>query len=347
LAEALAGWYSNGSRQTGWSSGTLEVPAEEGHAHRLTSRVINMLDGIESFDEPFFLHVPYLEPHPPYFASPPFDKMVDWDAVELPEQGGHGRPGWQAMAREQMGSSLATDGDVKRMLAVYYGMIAYVDGQMRRLFLALQERDLLDNTWIIISSDHGDYGGEKGLFMKTESLYECLLHVPLVIVPPAEAQWPRGTHVSGLVDQADLFPTILGLAGVDVPEYAQGHDLVSWVAGGARRPLRDVVFAQVGDYHGSLGTTMPSGISKAGRHPSLLQSARSGQFSYVRDPDYGDEAYDLRSDPKELVNLLYERDAREPDEVTELRRRVDRWEEECLRLRDELKVVAGYRGFDQ
>ena len=114
----------------------------------------------------------------------------------------------------------------------------------------------------------------------------------------------------------------------------------------ASEPLRDVAFAQVGDYHGSLGTTMPSGIAEAGRHPSLLQGARSGDFSYVRDPDYGDEAYDLQSDPSELVNLLGA-GGQEPAEVAELRRRVDRWEGECTQLRDRLGVVPGFRGFDQ
>ena len=90
----------------------------------------------------------------------------------------------------------------------------------------------------------------------------------------------------GLVDHIDLFPTILGIAGVDVPEYAQGHDLLAWLQEGAREPMHDVVFSQVGEYQGSLGATMPSGISLAGRHPSLLQGARSTEFSYVRDPDY-------------------------------------------------------------
>lgn len=156
---------------------------------------------------------------------------------------------------------------MRRMVAVYYGMIAYVDGQMRRLYSALADRGLLDNTWIIIGADHDDYAGEKGMYTKSESLYECLLHIPLIIAPPEGVQWPRDSHISGIVDQADLFPTILGLAGAPVSEYAQGHDLVSWVPNGAEQPLRDVAFSQVGDHHGSLGTTMPSGIAKAGRHP--------------------------------------------------------------------------------
>ena len=64
------------------------------------------------------------------------------------------------------------------------------------------------------------------------------------------------------------------------------------------------IFAQVGDYHGRLKTTFPTGMPESGRHPGLVQGARTPGLSYVRDPDYGDEAYDLRKDPGELVNLL-------------------------------------------
>jgi len=346
VAQALYGWYGSGRDDVGWSSGTLDRSPEDGHAYRMVSRTIDALGGIQAADAPFFLHVPLLEPHPPYFASPPYDTLVDPDTLDVPDQGSDSRPDWQTMAREQMGSDKASDSDIRRMIAVYYGMIAYADAQLRRLVAEMRRRGLMENTWVVISADHGDYGGEKGLFTKTESLYECLLHVPLIVVPPDGVPWNRGSKVSGLVDHVDLFPTILGIASVEVPEYAQGHDLVPWLRGGARGPLHEVLFSKVGDYHGSHGTTMPSGIALAGRHPSLLHGARTTEFSYVRDADYGDEAYDLRADPKELATLVG-RGQPEPLEVANLRGRTDAWEEECLRLRDELRVVPGFRGFDQ
>ena len=235
--------------------------------------------------------------------------------------------------------------DIRRVVAVYYGMIAYANDQMSRLHDALAERGLLENTWFVLSCDHGDYTGEKGLFNKTESLYECLLHVPLIIRPPDRVDAPRGEHISELVDLVDIFPTILGIAGIGAPTYAQGKDLMAWVRDGADEPLRDCLFAQVGGYHGHLKTTFPGGIAESGRHPGVLQGARTKEFSYVRDPDYGDEAYDLRKDPNELLNLLGAQGNGEPAEVGALRRRVDEWEQECLALREELGVVPGERGF--
>jgi arylsulfatase A-like enzyme len=231
-------------------------------------------------------------------------------------------------------------------MAIYYGKIAYADAQMRRLYNVLGARGLLENTWVIISSDHGDYLGEKGLVAKTESLYECLLHVPLIITPPHGMPAPCGEKISGFVDLVDLFPTLLEIAGLPVPDYTQGKDLLAWARDGAREPLRDAVYAQVGDYHGHLKTTWPAGMPAAGRHPGLLQGVRTKEFSFVRDPDYGDEAYDLRHDPRELENLLGREGVEEPSEVSSLRRRVDQWEEQCVRLRERLEIAPGYRGFD-
>ena len=314
----------------------------------IATRAIRMLDEAQRTGDPFFLHVAIDDPHPPYFVPPPYDTLVDPADVELPELPTETeQPAWQICVHQEGRTDLASEGDVRQLIAVYYGMIAYANDQMRRIYYALRERGLLEDTWIIIGSDHGAYAGEKGMFAKTESLYECLLHVPLIIVPPAgsSARPLTGELVPGLVNTIDLFPTILGIAGLPVPEYAQGHDLVHWVQSGAREPLHDCLFAQVGDYHGYLGTTYPTGMPASGRHPGLLQGARTLETSYVHDPDYGDEAYDLRTDPTEIRNLLGNGGKEIPAEVARLRERVSEFQRECLRLREELGVVPGDRGF--
>jgi arylsulfatase A-like enzyme len=348
LHESFKRKYSLGRRDIGWSSGGINSTAEEGNSHLVATRAIMMLDQALKADAPFFLHVALDDPHPPDYVPPPYDTLVDPAAVELPETASEGgQPSWQLKVHEESGTARASECDIRKTIAVYYGMIAYANDQMRRIHDALQKRGLLEDTWIIIGSDHGDYTGEKGMWNKTESLYECLLHVPLIIVPPKGSGKPgmRGERVSGLVNTIDLFSTILGIAGLPVPEYAQGHDLVAWVDAGGKQPLRDCVFAQVGDYHGSLGTTLPTGMCASGRHRGLLQSARTSENSYVHDPDYGDEAYDLRDDPKELNNLLQGDDSSVPPDINELRECIFEFEKECKRLREQLGVVPGDRGF--
>jgi len=151
--------------------------------------------------------------------------------------------------------------------------------------------------------------------------------------------------VEGFVDTTDIFATILGIAGIPIPEYAQGYDLVKWLKNGAEEELRDRVYAQIGDYHGGLKTTLPGGIIESGRHPGLLQGVRTQRYSYIIDPDYGDEAYDLKTDPFELDNLLNPAKPEPPEEVLELKKRLEKWQSECIALKNRLGIIPGDRGF--
>ena len=348
LQRSFLGQVQNARADVGWGAGGFGDSPGDGNCALLTDRMIRMLDQIENAKSPFFLHAAYDAPHPPYFVPPPFDTMVDPDSLELPPAFDPDlAPEWQNIARDQLGSDAASEADVRKVLAVYYGMIGYADSEMRRLYDEMKHRGMLENTWIVFTSDHGDYATEKGMFAKTESLYECLLHVPMFVVPPVGSEVPKGERSDTLVESVDIFPTILGLAGIDIPSYVQGHDLRGWIEsasdGSPAIPLRENVFAQVGNYHGNLGTTFPTGMPAAGRHRSLLMRAASKEFSFVSDPDYGDEAYDLRNDPWELRNIAGGEVER--IEIAELRRAVEEWRINCEQIKAQLEIVPGERGF--
>ena len=134
------------------------------------------------------------------------------------------------------------------------------------------------------------------------------------------------------------------MAGIEAPEN-QGRDILEWMRGSNAAPLRDTVFAQIGDYHGFIGTSWPSGMPASGRHKSLTHAARTTVGAYIRDPDNGDEAYDLTVDPNELHNLLKDSDADLPVDIIHLRDEIDEFERECIVLRKRLGVVPGDRGF--
>ncbi len=333
-----------GRRDVGWSSGKIDVSDDQGHSALLTNRVIRMLDNIRAADRPYFLHVAYNDPHPPYFVPPPYDSMYDIGSIPLPPQGSAGKPKWQYRCMEECGTGLASPEEIKKVVSVYYGMITYANHQMERLYQAMKDRGMLENTWFILTSDHGDYTGEKGLFNKTESLYECLLHIPLIITPPAGTEFPSGKAYNDFADMTDLFATVLGLTDTKIPGYVQGKDLVSWINRDGAEPLRDKVYAQVGNYRGGLKTTFPGGMAESGRHPSLVQGVRNHRYSYIKDPDYGDEAYNLEEDPYELENL-FGRQEKIPDEVLELMKAAREWERECLTLKNRIGIIPGDRGF--
>jgi len=347
LLHALRGLYRDGSREVGWSTGVQPLAPEEAHGAVLTDETLRLVAEVRPADAPLFLHVAYIEPHPPYFTPERYEAVVDYRDLPLPQRGDpDGTPPWHQLALEQYGTARATPDDIRRVVAAYYGLTAYVDDQMARLYNSLEDSGLTQDAWAIVCSDHGDYAGEKGLFTKTETPYDCLLHVPLIIRPPdgVRDEW-RGRRVSDIVELTDLFSTILAMAGCEVPEYAQGFDLTRWLEQGAATPLRNATFSAVGQYHGHLKTTMPWGFVHAGRHPGTVFGARTQEFSYIRDPDYGDEAYDLRRDPLELCNLLQGERASAPDPVRDLQGQLACWEEECLALRQELGVIPGDRNF--
>ncbi|MGR3290283.1 MAG: sulfatase family protein [Paracoccaceae bacterium] len=337
----------SGRQDVAWSSGAIPIDARNGNSALLTDRALRMLDQAEISGQPFFLHLCYDDPHPPYFVPKPYDTMFDPDSLTLPEIGDLADlPDWHKQARSEVGTDLATKADYRKVQAVYYGMIRYIDDEMARLYAALETKGLLKNTWIILGSDHGDYTGEKGLFNKSESLYKCLLHVPLIVVPPLDSDEPPPRRISDIVSCVDLFPTILTIAGLQTPPN-QGKDLVSWVRSGADAPLHDAVYAQIGDYHGHIKTSWPSGMPASGRHKSLTHAIRTQTHAYISDPDNGDEAYDLTRDPNELVNLA------NPDlpplspVFDDLKQRLEGFKIDCIALRADLGVVPGDRGFVQ
>lgn len=346
LERALRAHYDPGSREVGWSSGVHSLPPEESHAAVLTDEVLQRIDLKSGGDKPWFIHVAYVEPHAPYFAPVGFEDRQDPDRLPLPPRGPDADgPAWQMEARDQIGTHLATPDDIRRCVAAYYNMIEYADQQIQRLLDGLEERGLLENTWVIACSDHGDYTGEKGLFTKTESPYECLLHVPLIIRSPGGA-WNPGKRITDLVELTDLFATMLALGDCEIPNYAQGHDLIGWLEAGHEEPLREALYSAVGEYGGDLKTTMPWGIAHAGRRKSLVRGVRNQSWSYVRDPQYGDEGYDLTRDPHELRNVL-QNDGNPPPEVVHLQKLLDAYEESCDRLFKELDVRPGDRNFVQ
>lgn len=344
LYESWRAHLRAGRRDVAWSSGRLEGEAASGNSARLTDRAIRMADQARASGRPFFLHLCYDDPHPPYFVPRPYDTMFDPDSVTLPEQGTlDALPDWHAQARAEVGTDQATEADRRKALATYYGMMRYVDDEMARFCAALEARGMLENTWIIVGSDHGDYTGEKGLFNKSESLYRCLLQVPLIIVPPPGSAERQPRRLAGLTSSVDLFPTILHLAGITPPPN-QGRDLRPWVTAGGQGDLHEAVFAQVGEYHGFIGTSWPSGMPASGRHANLTHCVRTSERAYIRDPDNGDEAYDLRDDPNELRTLL-KHGAAPSDADEKLRQKLDAFVEECLSLRARLGIVPGDRGF--
>jgi len=344
LDTALKAQYQNGSSDVGYSAGEHHLDGDQAHAAQMTNHTLACVDRADHANQPLLIHVAYIEPHPPFFCPKGWMETADAKLAAFAPEPGPLRPEWQAEARAQVGSDRATLDDLRRLYAAYGGMIRYADHHIGRLLDGLEQRGILDHAWVVLCSDHGDYLGEKGLYCKSEGLYDCLTRVPLVVRGPRGA-WRPGTTCDGLAGLMDLFPTLLKQAGGDPLPQAQGVDLVDELdTHGSLQ--RDALFGAVGEYGGHLKTTMPSGIFEAGRRHGLVTGVRTREHVFIDDPDTGPEAYDLTTDPRELDNLLLA-DGPEPGWVAPLRDRLIDWRQACDAHRAALGVIQGDRNFDE
>ena len=192
------------------------------------------IDFLETRDtsRPFFLWTSFTKPHPPFdpcrnfwelYAdiSLPFPVIGDWSkTIEDTPQG------FLAGAYENTNMHLLGIEQKQASRRAYYACITQVDYQIGRIFGALRENNLFQNTWVIFTSDHGEMLGDHHMSQKN-LFFEGSAHVPLLIMPPQERGLPHNLKVDNLVTLADLYPTILAIAGQPCPKELSGKNLLS------------------------------------------------------------------------------------------------------------------------
>ena len=191
------------------------------------------VDFLETRDptRPFFLWTSYTKPHPPF--DPCRDFWEIYDGIPMPEpvygdwsQNLEEAPqGFLAGTYENSNVYYYSKEQIAASRRAYYAMITQVDYSLGRLFGCLRENHLLENTWVIFTADHGEMLGDHYMAQKN-MFFEGCAHVPLLIMPPQGRNLPRNIRVDTLAEIADVFPTILAMAGVDAPKEAKGKNLL-------------------------------------------------------------------------------------------------------------------------
>ncbi len=220
-----------------WAPGHFS--AEETETAFMTEQVISHLE--REGDRPFFVHLSYLRPHPPYRNPPGYHDLYDPDDVppfdahrtRTEEQAVH--PLLEALAR-MPGVGAASDERERRQLrATYHGMQAEVDAQLGRLLGWLETSGLSDDTLVVVTSDHGELGGDHWCIGKG-GWFDASFRVPLIVHDPRRDADPgRGRVVDVPTEAVDVMPTILDWLGVDVPLQADGWSL-RWALEGREVP---------------------------------------------------------------------------------------------------------------
>ncbi len=181
----------------------------------VNQRVLHHLDSTVS--APFFMYVHYMDPHDPYrpppthprqFAPPREgpDFLVNGDPNPVAEALYDGAQ-WPAVEPDQLGY----------LRDLYDEEISYFDARFGELVEELEARDLLDSTLVVLLADHGEeFLDEHGLVKHCRGVFETSTHTPLVIREPGRE---HGTRVASPVENVDVVPTILSVAGIDSEGY--------------------------------------------------------------------------------------------------------------------------------
>ncbi|TAJ22102.1 MAG: hypothetical protein EPO68_03750, partial [Planctomycetota bacterium] len=247
--------------------------------------------------KPFFLYVHHYEPHHNYLRD-----GSQWLT-------GYSGPlkGTETMDQLYPFAAQMTAADVEFLRARYDAEIRYQDDLIRELVDGLRERGLLGNTAIAITSDHGEEFKEHGDLSHQYKTYDELMHVPLVVVRPADLR--KGARIANPVSLVDLGRTLLDVAG----QYQQpfpGQSMIGLLEGVEESPRAIVGHA----------STLPPGTSDLVEREMYVE----GQWKLVRNLRPGTkELYDLALDPREQRDLS----AAFPDDVGRLERAFFTWKQ--------------------
>ena len=298
----------------------VDCRPEDGSDMRNTAAGIEFLRNRSADDPPFVLYLPLGFPHPPYGIWPPYFDMYDPDSLPpLRTAETEGKPSFHAGVRETRRLGEVPDGVLRKIQAVYLGLTSYMDWVLGELLKALDETGLADDTAVFVFSDHGDWAGDFGLVEKWPSgLDDTLTRVPLLARLPGGA---AGHEAPEPVELFDIMATTLELAGVEAWHTHFARSLVPQLHGEAGDPDR-AVFAEGGydphEPHAFEGYPprgsrfedprqiyYPKARLQQDRPDTVCRATmiRTMAHKLVRRTRDINELYDLREDPRELVNV--------------------------------------------
>ena len=314
-----------------WLPGA-DLPEELTQAAYLGNEATRFLR--EHDGRPFVLYVSFFEPHPPYTG--PLNGLYDPDSLPVGpaflQRPYGGSLVNRARADYYMGGNLnplgAEGGDFhdltseagwRRLRAQYFANVTLVDRNVGRILDALDANGYADNTIVVMSSEHGEMGGDHGMLEK-RSLYEEASRVPLLMNVP----WLNSgqTRIGGSVSQIDLVPTLLDLLDQPVPNHLQGASLAPVLRGEATLDDNDVFLQWNGMGDRNLGSPLIN------RMVSLPWRSVITADRWKLNLCAGDqcELYDLNTDPFELNNLFDEPAQR--DRIREMAARIRIWQDQ-------------------
>jgi len=192
-------------------------------AEEINARLLPWLG--DHLNESLFLFVHYWDPHQPYNQPEPFWSMHESGPAPEPIIAPDGcafYPRW--------GWGTRTSDERRAYISRYDGEISYVDHQVGRLLNELKRQGAYDDSWVIVTADHGEDMEEHNAPFEHRETYDCNTRVPLIIKPP-KGSGMAGRRIPALVGLIDILPTVLDIAGLEAPQATDGVSLLPLMRG--------------------------------------------------------------------------------------------------------------------
>lgn len=261
------------------SAGELDRRFRRGD--EITDDVLRLANSVKDQGRPFFLVANYMDAHQPYIPPAPYNSLFAGKdpTLNFKELG--------ILRREVLQSRRApTAREFAHITSQYDGSLAFLDSEFRRLIDGLKKKGLYDSTLIVLTADHGEALGDRGMMEHAVSVYQDQVHVPLLVKYPGES---NGAVITTPVSGIDIMPTILEAAGAEPMKKAQGRSLLQ------PDPSRSI-----------LSESFRSGllVRWSPKFDRVERSIVRGNWKWVESTAGKAELYDLGADPLEAKNLF-------------------------------------------
>lgn len=265
---------------------------------------------------PWFLHLGYYRPHPPFIAPAPYNAM--YRPQDMPRPVRAASPAEEAQQNallayyvnnvkqasffqdgQDLGSAMSEE-EVAQLRATYCGLMSEIDDHLGRVFDYLKTTGQWDDTLIVFTCDHGEQLGDHHLLGKI-GYFDESYRIPMIVRDPRpEAKATRGTIVERFTETIDTMPTILEWLGLPVPRQCDGRSLLPFFAGNAPADWRTEVHYEF-DFR-DLHYSQPESALGVAMDKCGLAVVQDEAFKYVHFAALPPLFFDLGNDPGQFVN---------------------------------------------
>jgi arylsulfatase A-like enzyme len=317
-------WLPQGTSRGGATPDPAVIPKELSDTAWFTERGLTYLQGIGAKAKsdgshgrkPWFLHLGYYRPHPPFIAPAPYNAM--YRPEDMPKVLRASSPAEEAKQNALLGyyvdntkqasffqdgkglGSEMTEAQVAQMRATYCGLLSEIDDQLGRVFAYLKATGQWDNTLIVFTCDHGEQLGDHHLLGKI-GYFDESYRIPMIVRDPRRAaNGTRGTVVEKFTETIDTMPTILEWLDLPVPRQCDGQSLLPFCEGVTPTGWRREVHYEF-DFRDLYYSTPESAIGVPMDQCSLAV-VQDEHYKYVHFAALPPLFFDLKADPGQFTN---------------------------------------------